>query len=159
MEIRTDIQDTGVAAAIARARDLGADLRQPLAAAGRALLTRVQLGFRRSQDPYGRPWKPVKRGGQPLVDRGRLRRSFGFQVERDGVVIGTYVRYAAVHQEGATITARNHPYLRFRVGGQWVRKRSVTIPARPMLPNPAEGLPPTWSGDVVRVFEDYLGGA
>lgn len=156
MKVRQEIRDSGVAAVIRRAMNLGVNIDEPLASWGRALVTRVQLGFRRSEDPYGRPWKPVKRGGQPLVDSGRLRRSFSYRVERDGLVVGTNVNYAAVHQGGALIRAKNHPYLRFRVGNQWVRKRQVTIPARPMLPNPVEGLPLTWRGDGQRAFADYL---
>jgi len=159
MEIRQVIRDSGVEAALRRAQHLGVDVSEPLASAGRALLTRVQLGFRRSEDPYGRPWKAVRRGGQPLVDRGRLRRSFSYRVDRDGLVIGTNVRYARVHQTGAVIRAKNHPYLRFRVGGQWVRKKKVTIPARPMLPNGTEGLPLAWQKDVDRAFAGYLEGA
>jgi phage gpG-like protein len=47
--------------------------------------------------------------------------------------IGTNVEYAGVHERGAVIRAKNKPYLRFNVGGRWVQKKSVTLPARRWL--------------------------
>lgn len=66
--------------------------------------------------------------------RGSLRAS-RTSVGSSGIEgsIGTNVEYAGVHEFGATIKAKNGPYLHFNVGGQWVRKKSVTIPARPFL--------------------------
>jgi phage gpG-like protein len=43
------------------------------------------------------------------------------------------VIYGPVHQFGATIQAKHAAYLRFVVGGKWVSKKEVTIPARPFL--------------------------
>jgi phage gpG-like protein len=66
----------------------------------------VSNGFRKSVDPYGNAWAPLKhRRGQPLLDTGRLRASFAARVLPDGIVVGTNVEYAAVHQTGATIKA------------------------------------------------------
>lgn len=49
-------------------------------------------------------------------------------------ITGTYgssVPYANIHEKGGTITG--NPYLIFRIGPFWYKKRSVTIPARPFL--------------------------
>ena len=36
----------------------------------------IGLGFRLSQDPYGRPWEPLRsRAGRPLVKTGKLQRA------------------------------------------------------------------------------------
>ena len=43
---------------------------------------------------------------------------------------GAGLIYSRVHQLGATITAKNAPYLKFKMGDRWVQKKSVTIPAR-----------------------------
>jgi phage gpG-like protein len=42
--------------------------------------------------------------------------------------------YAAIHQFGGVIKAKNVPYLRFKVGDRWASKKQVTIPARPFFP-------------------------
>ncbi len=84
-------------------------------------LTQMQLGFRGSRDPYGQVWRPLKkRRGKPLLDTGRLRGSFSYQVTSTGFRLGTVTVYAAAHQYG---TRR--------------------IRARPMLPTGQLG--PIWS--------------
>ena len=40
------------------------------------------------------------------------------------------VPYAAIHEFGGTIRAKNAEYLRFMVDGQWVTTKEVTIPER-----------------------------
>jgi len=45
-------------------------------------------------------------------------------------VIGSDVIYAPVHEYGAVISAKNAPFLVFRVLGKIVRAKSVTIPER-----------------------------
>jgi len=101
---------------------------------GRILRTDVQMNFRGQHGPDGRPWKPTIRGGQILRDTGRLRNSIDYRVQGDDEVrIGTNLIYARTHQFGATITAKNAAYLRFVVGGKFVQKKSVEIPARPFM--------------------------
>ena len=105
--------------------------------------------FSTATDPKGRPWKPSLRaqleGGQTLSDTGRLRRSFSVRAAAPwGFTIGTNVRYAALHQFGATITPKRARYLRFRLaggrgrrkggGGRWVTVARVDLPARPFFP-------------------------
>lgn len=88
-------------------------------------------------------------GNKLGVNTGGLRQSI--TVEKNGQIrriapIGSPQKYrtgraasydliAAVHEKGATITAKRAPFLRFRVGktgsSEWVQVKSVTIPARP----------------------------
>jgi phage gpG-like protein len=94
------------------------ELRARIAAAAVTLVTDE---FRTGRDPYGRQWKPSARsiaeGGQPLRSSGRLLQSFSSQPNGTGFVIGTNVKYAAIHQYGGIIRAKNGKYLKFRVGG------------------------------------------
>lgn len=47
---------------------------------------------------------------------------------------GSRVPYAAIHEFGGTIRAKNKKYLRFRTfDGSWHTSKKVTIPARPFI--------------------------
>ena len=48
---------------------------------------------------------------------------------------GPTVIYGRIHEFGGVITAKNGPYLHFfsKKTGQWVKTKSVTIPARPYM--------------------------
>ncbi len=101
--------------------------------------TSTRLRFKTGTDPEGKPWKPTLRGGRILVLTARLRNSIRARADAGGFAVGTNVIYAARHQFGdkrpLTIKAKTKRGLRFRVGGQWVTKRSVKVkmPARPFL--------------------------
>ena len=92
-------------------------------------------------------WKPscaAADGHKTLVRTATLRNSFHAAFGKDFASIGTDCPYAAVHQFGATINAKTSKGLRFKIGGQWRNKKSITIPARPILPIDAAGrLPPS----------------
>lgn len=80
-------------------------------------------------------WKEVLRGGDPLDDEGELKRGFVYAMGSDGksVVItntGREEMIQWVENFGLTIFAKAGPFLRFKIGDQWVSKKSVTIPAR-----------------------------
>lgn len=64
---------------------------------------------------------------------GDLARSVNYKVKGNRVVIGSNLPYAGVHEKGATIRAKNAPYLVFRIGKRWISAKEVTIPARPFL--------------------------
>jgi phage gpG-like protein len=72
------------------------------------------------------------------VDSGRLKNSIGYEASPSMVAVGTSVEYASTHQEGATIEAKSSQGLRFQVGGRWVTKKAVTVPARPFIGISAE---------------------
>lgn len=85
---------------------------------------------------------------QNLVDTGNLMNSVQLgSVSAKGnkaeVTVGTNVIYAAIHEFGGTIVARNAKALVFKTkDGIWHRVKSVTIPARPfMRPALDNGLP------------------
>lgn len=65
---------------------------------------------------------------------GNLRRSLHIE-PGDGreVLIGTNLDYAAIQEFGGIIKAKNGPYLKFKIGDQWVQTAQVQIPARPYL--------------------------
>lgn len=155
--LRFNVTDRGVRTAFRRLERAAGPggLDAGLRAVARAVRTRVGLGFRRGESPYGRKWAPPKgRTGQPLRKSGRLQRSIRSRVQGRRAVIGTNLRYARTHQFGARIRAKHHPVLRFQVGGRWVSKKEVRIPARPFLPT--EGLPESWARKVVDVLSRHL---
>lgn len=135
----------------------GSQVRQMAISMGAECLALVKRGFERSEDPYGRPWAAVARGGKPLLDTGRMRNAFGVRVVDSRIEIENNVRYAATHQYGAAIQARNSPYLTFRGPGRdgsWHKVKAVVIPARQMLP---EGeLPALWEYRLRAVAEKVL---
>lgn len=97
--------------------------------------------FKRSRGPDGKRWRTSVRaattGGTTLVDTAQLRNSITSKSDATGFAVGTNVKHAATHQFGDTRTIRpkKAKALRFRVNGQWVMKKkvTVTIPARPYL--------------------------
>lgn len=138
------------------------NLNQQLVAASLKLLADE---FASGTDPYGRGWKPTtSRDGQTLRDTGRLLNSFGSDGSTTSTRfgIGTALKYAGVHQYGATIVAKTARGLLFKlpfatrvfsargaklkraqVLSNWVTVQKVTIPQRQMMP---EGdLGPTWT--------------
>jgi phage gpG-like protein len=143
--------------------------------------TQVAFSFQRSVDPYGKPWKKLaSRVGKPLRDTVRLLNSFSARVFERGFTIATTVFYAAVHQYGAVIKAKNptlrfgsagtsgqdmvsagKPMLRFRVGGarprtkgKWVSKAQVTVPQRQMVPEGQVGQ--RWAKAFERVADAFM---
>ncbi|NVJ90874.1 MAG: phage virion morphogenesis protein [Methylocystaceae bacterium] len=100
---------------------------------GMALVSQVQDRFREGKGPDGVPWEKAKRGGQTLVDSGRLRDSVTHSVDGSTVKVGTNVIYAKSHQFGATIKPKSAKVLAFTVAGKPVFAKSITIPARPFL--------------------------
>jgi phage virion morphogenesis protein len=151
--VRIELDDRPLQQAVRVLADRMANMRGVWGGVGRYLRSRVQLTFRAQQSPYGEAWQPTLRGGQILRLTGRLRDSVDFEAGDDHVAIGTNVRYARVHQFGATIHAKNvgtPPYLHFKIVDRWVKRRSVEIPARPFLPT--AGLPEDWTTGAVRVI-------
>ncbi len=100
---------------------------------GMALVSQVGERFREGKGPDNVPWKKAKRGGQTLVDSGRLSDSVNHEVDGSSVKVGTNVIYAKPHQFGATIVPKRAKVLAFTVQGKAVFANKVTIPARPFL--------------------------
>ena len=69
------------------------------------------------------------------VRTGHLRGSWYTKIINDsgneyGVILSTRSKYAAIHQFGGIVKAKNKPFLHFKIGKGWVRTKSVTIPKR-----------------------------
>ncbi len=47
--------------------------------------------------------------------------------------VGTDLEYAAIQEFGGEITAKNAPFLTFKIDNNWVRVKSVRIPAHPYM--------------------------
>ncbi len=104
---------------------------------GNILYDDVLNNFDRERTPDGTPWQKSWRaklqGGKTLQNTGRLRDSIQLVVKGNQISVGTNVKYARVHQFGATIRAKGGGYLTFKGAGNWAKVRSVSIPARPFL--------------------------
>jgi len=139
-----------------QARALAAEPGAMLDDMGDMLVGSTQLRFDTGTDPDGNPWPPSLRakleGGKTLVDDGHLRDSITHQVDGNELVVGTNIKkYPATHQFGAQIAAKNADFLAFTVGGRHVRKKEVTIPARPFL-----GASDADRQGLVRIFNKHI---
>lgn len=88
--------------------------------------------------PDGNAWKPsrrvMERGGKTLIDSSRLLDSITSDSGDDFAQWGSNAIYAAIHQAGGEISAKNGKSLFFRTpDGSERRVKKVTIPARPYL--------------------------
>jgi phage gpG-like protein len=118
---------------------------------GAASLKLFSDGFRKSRDPYGKPWKPLKfRKGKPLLDTGRMRASAAIIMRPRGFELHVTANYASTHQYGKkNIRPLRARFLVFSVGRGRRKKlffaRKVTVPRRQMLPEKKTGgLGPIW---------------
>lgn len=142
--VRITIDDTALRGALRNLAGLGDDLARPLREIGDYLVAETTFRFEAETAPSGLPWKKSGRaraqGGQTLSDSGRLKQSITRRVAGKELLVGTNVRYAAIHQFGGTIRAKTSKGLRFRMpwlkgdgDSGWRRVQSVTLPARPFL--------------------------
>lgn len=67
-----------------------------------------------------------------LIDTNHYRNSIeALRVSNNLSVVFTPVVYSRIHEMGGTIRAKRAPFLVFKIGKQWIRTKSVTMPARP----------------------------
>ncbi len=113
------------------------DTAAAMAAVGQALRTSTLERFDTGKDPEGRAWKTSIRaqqdGGKTLVISRDLANSIHVESSAKGVEVGTNKDYAAIHQFGGTIRAKGDGLLKFKIGDQWISKKSIKMPARPYL--------------------------
>ncbi len=139
--ITIDIDSSAVNAALARLSQRVTNLTPAMREIGENIASEVDLTFRDTQDPYGNPWQALKKprrdgSSKPLNDTGNLKGSITSSPSRDSVEIGTTEDYGATHQFGRD-----------------------AIPARPFLPNAAQGLPAEWEQDIVAIITRHLDAA
>lgn len=136
--VEVDIQDEAVRALLARLTEAAEDQTRGWDMVGAALVSDVQSRFEEGRGPGRSPWPESLRaklqGGKTLIDSNRLASSVTHQASARGVLHGTNLIYAAIHQFGGTIEAKSAERLAFRLAdGGFARPRAVTIPARPFL--------------------------
>jgi len=120
--------------ALKRLQSLGRDTTPVMRAMGNTFKSITEGNFSSAGAEYRpTPWAP-KRDGSPssLRQTGLLWHSFHLNVTNKTATLSNPTVYAAIHQFGGII--RGDPLLKFKVGDQWVSKRSVTIPPRPFYP-------------------------
>ena len=153
------VEDQALAAGLKTLSERGANLDPVMAEIGAVLLASTQQRFETETGPEGKSWPKSLRArlenGQTLSKSNRLRLSLTYRASKDAVEVGTNVIYAAIHQFGGRITAKSKPYLAFRLpGGGFIKKKSVTIPARPFL-----GIDAGDRAEIAAILSDYLEGA
>ena len=103
---------------------------------GEVLVSSTKQRFEDEKGPDGTKWPQSRRaasGGKTLSDTARLKNSISYRADATRLEVGTNVIYAGVHQNGMEIKPKTAKFLRFQNGGQWSKKRKVTIPKRPFL--------------------------
>lgn len=107
---------------------------------GEELKYQIDKRFEGEHGPGGEKWVPSYRvkmgaGGKGTLEHhGDYRNSYDYEASANETVLGSGYKWANTHHYGATIKPKDAPYLRFKMpNNNWVRKKSVTIPARPVL--------------------------
>ncbi|MBI5770862.1 MAG: phage virion morphogenesis protein [Verrucomicrobia bacterium] len=88
-----------------------------------------KLTFNASSGTFSRSEPSRLRKNQVLVRSIRI-----VKLTNSSVTVGTDRIYAAIHQLGGEIRAKNAPALAFKLGGQLFLRKKVTMPARPFFP-------------------------
>lgn len=148
--------------ALDRMRGAAARPRRILEDVGSRLEASTRDRFERGEGPDGKAWRPSvragrggRRRGRTLIDSGRLRRSIVSRASESEVVVGTNLRYAAIHQFGGEVRARGAGRLRFFLPGVgWRSPRRVVVPARPFL-----GIDKADAGAIERIVGRHLDAA
>lgn len=158
-EFRIEVTDASLLAALRRLAGAMADTSPIMADIAALGESTTRLRFRTQTGPDGKPWKPSLRaqitGGRTLTQDGHLAASISSRSGRDWAEWGANRIYAAIHQFGGVIRARNAKALRFALaGGGFATVQSVKIPARPFL-----GLSTDDVADIVHLIETRLAAA
>lgn len=158
-EFRIEVTDASLLAALRRLAGAMADTAPIMADIAALGEESTRQRFRTQTGPDGKPWKPSLRaqitGGRTLTQDGHLAASISSRSGRDWAEWGANRIYAAIHQFGGVIRARNAKALRFALaGGGFATVQSVKIPARPFL-----GLSTDDVADIVHIIETRLAAA
>lgn len=146
--------------ALSRALKQFPDRRPFLEAAGLLVVAAGKRSFNES-DLRPAVWPARKSGGKhPLLKlSGTLWRSIAIKgLTNHSVTVGSDRVYAAIHQFGGTILPKKPGgRLAFKIGGQTVFARKVTVPARPFLPFlPSGELLPKVKADVQTLLREKV---
>ena len=140
MEARIEFQDGDLRAQLKAAQAAASDMTPLMGMIGARLEQSARTRIESTNEtPDGTPWPKSFRviagqGGKTLLNSGRFVSKMQHRATSTEVEIGNNEVQAAVHQFGATITAKNGKGLFFRLAdGAEVLVGSVKIPARPYL--------------------------
>lgn len=104
---------------------------------GEELVSSTKERFKKQVGPDKKPWdksfRAIAEKGKTMMDTRALFNSLTYKAAPDKAEMGTNKIYASTHQEGATIKAKRAPALKFKIGGSFVAKKKVKIPARPFI--------------------------
>lgn len=74
------------------------------------------------------------RGGTLRKRSGRLAKNIKYKAGNDfRGMLRVASWYASTHEDGAHIVAKKKSYLTFEINGNWVKKKEVYVPARPVV--------------------------
>ncbi len=116
---------------LSRICEVVSDLTPLMDRIGASMVASTQDRFERGIAPDGTNWIPSA-SPQPLLKEGHLQDSITHNPTSDHVDVGSDMIYAAVHQLGAVIKAKNAK-LCFQAGKGMVIVEKVEIPARQYL--------------------------
>lgn len=155
--VRIEVKNRELLLALAQLARVGRSPAPALGVVGNDLVVSTQERIRAERSPEGGGWPALnpgyaatKRASGMLQASGALIRSLTSQVEGSTLRVGTNRIYAAIHQFGGTITAKEGKRLAFRLGKSQVFARSVTIPARPYL-----GISKEDQVEIIATLEDF----
>lgn len=115
--------------------------------------------------PDGTPWPAwsplyaaTRHGNQSLLSSsGHLVDSLQHLVDGDSVLVGSPLVYARIHNRGGIIKPKKGKSLKFRIGGQFVTVKQVTIPRREYLGISDENAEDI-NADVIGFFQSLIDG-
>lgn len=139
--VRIEVSISDLTGALSRLSGLeNADTEQLMSDIGARLEFSMQERITTTKTaPDGTPWQENLEGTSILHRTGgHMLGSVAWTASATEVEAGLSWEHAHVHQFGAVITARNAPFLSFVVAGKRVSKKSVEIPARPVVGISAE---------------------
>jgi len=128
------IEISGLQALIKYSQKLKKEYFSSFKKAGMIGVRDIQQHFRNSQGEDNK-WKALEyRSGKPLQITGALQQSIAEAVHSDNTVeIGTNLKYARVHNFGATIKPVKKEYLTFKIGDSYRKCKQVVIPQREFM--------------------------
>lgn len=143
-----------LSARLERGAKAAVDFSVPMRAIADYMKGSTQFRFDDEEGPDGAKWKPskaaVEEGRTTLKASGDLYRSITALNDATTAIAGTDLIYAAIHQFGGTIRAKNGKALRTPFGP----RGSVTMPARPFL-----GFGPVDLEEIEFILRDHLDAA
>ncbi len=110
----------------------------------------IDATFKGRKNPYGDKWTPTKQPNPILEKTGALRNSYSIvTVTPEGFSIRSSSPYSGYHQYGTHHAARSN-----------VKTKNDTrehgLPARPMVPTSAAGMPANWDRTFERIVIRFI---